>query len=118
MIEINEKNLQKKNNLYLLRSLFLLKKNFPSYNSFYFVLFFLKYLGIIVQSRLIEMVTNKEGVSFNKYFKNLFLFGKDFSPMYKNYFFVSIFGAVVVLIFYLYSAFCFFYMKYKYKNIN
>ena len=76
MIELNEKNLPKKNNLSLLRSLFLLKKNFPSYDTFYFVLFFLKYLGIIVQSRLIEMVTNKEGVSFNKYFKNIFFFRK------------------------------------------
>ena len=118
MIELNEKNLPNKNNLSLLRSLFLLKKNFPSYETFYFVLFFLKYLGIIVQSRLIEMATNKEGVSFNKYFKNIFFFGNDFSVMYKNYFTICIFGAVIILIFYIYSAFCFLYMKYKYKNIT
>ena len=118
MIELNEKNLPKKNNLSLLRSLFLLKKNFPSYDAFYFVLFFLKYLGIIVQSRLIEMATNKEGVSFNKYFKNIFFFGNDFCVMYKNYFAICIFGAIIILIFYIYSAFCFLYMKYKYKNIT
>ena len=118
MIEINEKNLPKKNNLYLLKSIFLLKKNFPSSNAFYFILFFLKYLGIIVNSRILEMVEAKGNISLNKYFKNLFLFGKDFSIMHKHYFTISIIGAVIILLYFLYSGFCFLYMNYKYKDIN
>ena len=105
MVELNEKNIRRKNELFLYKSLFLLKKNYPHSNLFYFVTFFLKYLGIIVQSRIIEMVTNKETISFNKYFKNIFLFGRDFSAMYKNYFAISIFGAVLILIYFIYIIF-------------
>ena len=117
MIEINEKNIRRKNYLFLFKSLFLLKKNYPHSNIFYFVTFFLKYIGIIVQSRIIEMVTNKDTISFNKYFKNIFFFGKDFSIMKKNYFTISIFGAILILIYFIYIIFCLSYMKYKYKNI-
>ena len=118
MIELNEKNTKRKNNLYLLKSLFLIRKNYPHSDTFFFASFFLKYLGIIVQSRLIEMVTNKDTISFNKYFKNLFLFGRDFSVMHKNYFTISIFGAVLILIYFIFLGFCFLYMRYKYKNIS
>ena len=118
MIELNEKNIKRKNNLYLLKSLFLIKKNYPHSDTYFFVLFFLKYTGIIVLSRVIEMVTNKDTISFNKYFKNLFLFGNDFSSMHKNYFTISIFGAILILIYFIYTGFCIFYMRYKYKDIS
>ena len=118
MIELNEKNIKRKNNLYLLKSLFLIKKNYPHSDTYFFVLFFLKYIGIIVLSRVIEMVINKDTISFNKYFKNLFLFGNDFSSMHKNYFTISIFGAILILIYFIYTGFCIFYMRYKYKDIS
>ena len=118
MIEINEKTTTKKNNLYLLKSLFLLKKNFPTSDTCFYFLFFLKYLGIIVNSRIIEMVTCKDSVSLNKYLKNIFLFGKDFSAMHKNYFSGSMTIAAIVLIYWLFNIFCVLYMKYKYKKIT
>ena len=118
MIEINEKTTTKKNNLYLLKSLFLLKKNFPTSDTCFYFLFFLKYLGIIVNSRIIEMVTCKDSVSLNKYLKNIFLFGKDFSAMHKNYFSGSMTIATIVLIYWLFNIFCVLYMKYKYKKIT
>ena len=118
MIEINEKTTTQKNNLYLLKSLFLLKKNFPTSDTCFYFLFFLKYLGIIVNSRIIEMVTCKDSVSLNKYLKNIFLFGKDFSAMHKNYFSGSMTIATIVLIYWLFNIFCVLYMKYKYKKIT
>ena len=118
MMEINEKIVPQKNNLYLLKSLYLIKKYFPVSNAFYFLLYFLKYLGIIANSRFIEMVTNKDSISLNKYLKNIFLFGKDFSVMHKNYIAVCISGALILLLFYVYTGFCLFYMKYKYKDIS
>ena len=118
MIEINEKITTKKNNLYLTRSLYLLKTNFPTSETCFYFLFFLKYLGVIANSRIIEMVTCKDSVSLNKYFKNLFLFGKDFSVMHKHYFSLSIAIAVIILIYLFFFGFVLLYMKYKYKNIT
>ena len=118
MIEINEKNIPKKNNLYLTKSIYLHKKSFPTSETFFYFLFFLKYLGVIANSRIIEMVTCKDSVYLNKYIKNLFLFGKDFSVMHKNYFAISIVIAVIFLFFYIFFGFSIVYMRYKYKNIT
>ena len=118
MIEINEKSIPIKNNIYLYKSFFLLKSNFPFTKTFFYVLFFLKYLGIIVDSRIIEMVTGQDTVSLNKYFKNLFIFGNDFSAMHKHYFAISLAGAIIVLMYGLYYIFCLLYMRYKYINIT
>ena len=116
-MEINEK-INSNNNLYLLKSAYLLKTNFPSANTFYIILFFLKYLGIIANSRIIEEITNKDNISINKYLKNFFIFGNSFSAMYKNYFSLIIFGAFVYLAYFIYFIICIFYMRKKYKKIN
>ena len=118
MIEINEKNIPKKNNLFLTKSLYLVKKNFISSETGFYFLFFLKYLGVIANSRIIEMVTCKDSVYLNKYIKNLFLFGNDFSIMHKNYFPIIIALAAIILFFYVFFGFSLLYMKYKYKNIT
>ena len=115
MIEINEKNIPKKNNLFLTKSLYLVKKNFISSETGFYFLFFLKYLGVIANSRIIEMVTCKDSVYLNKYIKNLFLFGNDFSIMHKNYFPIIIALAAIIVFFYVFFGFSLLYMKYKYK---
>ena len=118
MIEINEKNIPNENNMYLLKALYLMRKSTPISQTFLFVLFFTKYLGVIVNSRIIEMITSKGSVSLNKYLKNLFLFGQDLSVMHRYYFEISIFGAILILCYYIYFMSCFIYMRFTYKNIS
>ena len=115
----NEKNEPKMNdNNYLLKSIYLIKTNLPSSELFYAILFFFKYIGIIVNSRIIEMTVNKGNISINKYLCNFLIFGKNFKIIFNNYQFITILGAFLLLFFLLFTFFSFLYMKIKYQNIK
>jgi hypothetical protein len=96
----------------------LFKKNFPSSQLFFIIFYSLKYIGLIVNSRIIEMNLNKDTISLNKYLCNFLIFGKSFSPIYSNYQLICFLGASFLLLFVLFSSFSFIYMKIKYQNIN
>ena len=117
--EKNEKNETKiKNNNYLLKSLHLIKINFPSSDVFYAVMFFFKYIGVIVNSRIIEMILNKEIIHINKYLCSFLIFGKNFKLILNHYQLITIIGALLLLVFILFSFFSFLYMKIKYQSIK
>ena len=109
--------IRKDSNGYLLKSLYLIKKNFPTSNVFYIIMYFFKYIGIIVNSRLVEMSLNKS-ISINKYLANMLIFGKNFSPIFNHYELISMIGAIILLLFTIYTISCFIYMRIKYKKIN
>ena len=109
---------RKDNNVYFLKTLYLIKKNFPTSYLFYSIMYCFKYIGIIVNSRIIEMNLNKDYISINKYLSNLLIFGKSFSPIFNNYQLISTLGAFILLIFSLFTIFCFIYMKIKYEKIT
>jgi len=118
-MEYEEKEEQSKDNdLYLLKSLHLIKLYFPSSNLFYLIMFLFKYIGIIVNSRIIEMVQNKEHTSINKYLSNFLIFGKSFAGIIEYYNSLTMLGACLLLVYFIFCFCSFFYMKFKYKNIN
>ena len=106
------------NNMPILRYLYLIKNNYPSSELIYMVLFVFKYIGIIANTRIIEMVLNKKTISLNRYLRNFFIFGKNFSIIYKNYQTITISLAIFFLIFSLYMLICYVYIKMKYKRIT
>jgi flagellar biosynthesis protein FlhB len=112
----NESN--NNNNNYIIKSFYLIKNNFPTSDLFYRILFSLKYIGLIINSRIVEMSLNKKTISLNKYLCNFLIFGKSLSPIYSNYQLICFLGASFLLLFILFSSFSFIYMKIKYQNIN
>ena len=112
----NESN--NNNNNYILKSFYLIKNNFPTSDLFYRILFSLKYIGLIINSRIVEMSLNNETLSLNKYLRNFLIFGKGFSPIYKNYQFITILGALFLFFFVLFGILGLIYMKIKYQKIN
>ena len=108
----------KVNDIHKLKSLHLIKLNFPSSNLFYIIMFLFKYIGIIVNSRIIEMVQNKEHTSVNKYLSNFLIFGKSFSGKIEYYSILTTMGAIIFIFYIVLFFFSFLYMKFKYKNIN
>ena len=76
--------IRKDSNVYLLRTFYLIKKNYPTSNIFYTIMYSFKYIGIIVSSRIIEMNENKGYISINKYLANMLIFGKNFAPIFNH----------------------------------
>lgn len=111
-------DLNKGNEVYLLKSLHLIKLNFPTSNLFYIIMFLFKYIGIIVNSRIIEMVQNKEYNSINKYLSNFLIFGKGFVGNIEYYSVLTMLGALILILYFILSFSYLYFMKYKYKNIN
>ena len=103
-------------NNYIIRSSYLLISNFPSSDLFYIIMFSLKYVGLIVNSRIIEMTLNKCGISLNKYLSNFLIFGKKLSPINKHYQIITIIGALFIVIYSIYFTYCYIYIKIKYQN--
>ena len=114
--EIIEK--RKDNNGYLLKTFYLIKKNYPTSNLFYLIMYFFKYIGIIVNSRIIELNENKDIISINKYLINILIFGRNFSPILNHYQLISLIGSIILLLFIIFTISCFIYMKIKYGNIS
>ena len=106
------------NNYYLLKSNYYIRKYFPSSKIFYLIMILFKYLGIISNSRIIEMSLSENNLSINKYISNFFIFGKSFSIVTNNYQLICIIGAIILLIFQIYIILCFTYMKARYKNVR
>lgn len=116
----NEARNAKKNSnkLFLLRVSYLIRKNFPTSNVFYILMFLFKYIGIIVNSRIIELVQNKSHTSIDKYLMNFFIFGRSFSSNIRNYQLISMIGAIILLSFLIVVLILIGIMKIKYRNIK
>ena len=110
--------IKKDSNVYLLKTFYLIKKNYPRSNVFYTIMYSFKYIGIIVSSRIIEMNENKGYISINKYLANMLIFGKNFSAIFNHYYLISLIGAITLLLFTIFTISCFIYMKIKYQKIN
>ena len=106
------------NNIPRLKCYYLIKTNYPISQLFFIILYIFKYIGIIANTRIIEMANNKKSISLNKYLRNLFIFGKNFSVAFQNYQTVSISIAIFLLIFLLYMFCCIVYIRIKYKKNN
>ena len=64
-MEDDKKNESKNNNLYLLKSLFLAQTSGQTSELFFIIFFSLKYIGLIVNSRIVEMVIKIQFQSTN-----------------------------------------------------
>ena len=114
-----EKNENKNSNkLFLLRVSYLVRKNFPSSNFFYILMFLLKYIGIVVNSRIIELVLNKSHTSINKYLMNFLIFGRSFVFGIKHYQLITMIGAIILLCYFIVTLIFIAIMKMKYRNIK
>ena len=115
----NEKKEDKfPNNIYRTKRLYLIKINYPTSEFFFIILYTFKYIGIIANTRIIEMTRNKNSISLNKYLRNFFIFGKNFSIICPNYQMISISIAIFFLIFFLYLVVCFAYIRIKYAKVS
>ena len=54
-MDIDEKKESNNYNNHLIKSLYCLKKNFPSSQLFFIIFYSLKYIGLIANSRIVEM---------------------------------------------------------------
>ena len=113
-----KKNESKNNNLYLLKSLFLAQASGPTSEIFFVIFFSLKYIGLLVNARIVEMVVNKNTTSLNKYLRNFLIFGKNLSPILNNYHIITIIGATFLFFFILFFLLSIIYMKIKYGKIK
>ena len=114
----DEKKESKNNNIYIIKSLFLSKRIVPTSDIFFIIFFSLKYIGLIVNSRIIEMTLNKNTISINKYLRNFLIFGKSLSPVLNNYQLITLFGAFFLLFYLLLAVSSIIYLKIKYSKIN
>ena len=116
----NEEKSWKKNinNLFLLRTFYLIRQNFPTSNMFYILMFLFKYVGIIVNSRIIEMIQNKSHTSINKYLMNFLIFGKSFAPNIEHYQLITMIGAIILLCYFIVVFILLAIMNIKYRNIK
>ena len=116
----NEEKSGKKNinKLFLLRVFYLIRKNFPKSFMFYVLMFLLKYTGIIVNSRIIEMVQNKAHTSINKYLVNILIFGKSFVTNINHYQLITVIGAIILLCYFIVVFILLAIMNIKYRNIK
>ena len=106
------------NNYYLLKSCYLIRKNFPSSKPFYLIMILLKYFGIVANSRIIEMSLSENNLSINKYLSNFFILGKKFSGILSHYQILTLTGAFFLIILNFFIISCFLYMKARYKNVK
>ena len=113
-----KKNESKYNNLYLLKSLSLAQTSGPTSEIFFVIFFSLKYIGLLVNARIVEMVVNKDTTSLNKYLRNFLIFGKNLSPILNNYHIITIIGATFLFFFILFFLLSIIYMKIKYGKIK
>ena len=93
----------KKNKIYLLRYIYMIRKNLPTNSIFYLAMFILNYIGAIVCSRIPEISINSKFFSVNQFLSSILIFGKNFKTIQNNYEFYCIFGALILLI---YCIFC------------
>ena len=114
----DKKSESKNNNIYIIKSLFLSKRIVPTSDIFFIIFFSLKYIGLIVNSRIIEMTLNKNTISINKYLRNFLIFGKSLSPVLNNYQLITLFGAFFLLFYLLLAVSGVIYLKIKYSKIN
>ena len=109
----DEKEEQDKgNDIHILKSLHLIKLNFPSSNLFYIIMFLFKYIGIIANSRIIETVQNKEYTSINKYLSNFLIFGKKFAGKIEYYSVFTSLGAFILIFYFILFICSIIYMKF------
>ena len=113
-----DKNESKNNNYFLLKCFYLIKVNGPNSESLYIILFTLKYIGLIVNSRIVEMTVNKDIISVNKYLVNFFIFGKSLSPILNHYHIITLFGAILLVIYGIFGFSSTIYVKFKYSKIK
>ena len=106
------------NNYYLLKSFYLIRKNFPRLNAFYLLMILLKYFGILANSKIIEMVLAENNLSLNKFILNFFIFGKNFSLVNDKYKIIALTGAFILLFMNIFIVLSFLYMKARYKNVK
>ena len=105
-------------NYYLLYSIYSIRKNIPTSKIFYLVMYFFKYIGALICSRIPEKEINKNYFSLDKYLSGFLIFGKDYSLACTHYVLISIIIFVFLMIFIIFSSIFFNYMKVKFKNIT
>ena len=104
---------------YLLRSIYLIRKNFPSSEYIYIIMFFLKYFGYILFSLSLTEETNSQqnttGIKLSTVFSS-FLITSNNLPI-SNYIYpiTCMCGFFLLLLFLIVVAAGFFYMKKNYK---
>ena len=114
----NKKGINRRNKYYAFKTIYIIRKNYPTSKVFYLIMFILKYLGIISNSRIIEICLNENNLSFNRYISNFFIFGKNFSMIYAKYQLISIIGAIFFLIFIIFTISSYIFMYSRYKNVR
>ena len=104
---------------YLLRSIYLIRKNFPSSEYIYIIMFFLKYFGYILFSLSLTEETNSEqnttGIKLSTVFSSFLITSKNLPISNYIYPIICICGFFLLLLFLIVVAAGFFYMKKNYK---
>ena len=114
----NKKDIKRRNKYYAFKAIYIIRKNYPTSQVFYLIMFLFKYLGIISNSRIIEICLNENNLSINRYISNFFIFGKNFSLIYAKYQLISIIGAIIFLISIIFTISSYIFMHSRYKNVR
>ena len=114
----NKKGINRRNKYYAFKAIYIIRRNYPTSKVFYSIMFLFKYLGIISNSRIIEICLNENNLSINRYISNFFIFGKNFSIIYTKYQLISIIGAIFFLIFIIFTISSYIFMHSRYKNVR
>ena len=134
-MEDEEINLQYQKKIYIYKTLYLIRTNLPTSEILYMIMFFLKYIGLIILSislneweigdlkmKNIKDTNNIESNSsifnFQSFFSKFLITGNSLKILIKNYAEISLFGFYFLIIYIISIIFGIFYMKKKYYNNN
>ena len=129
--EMNQKN---ENNIYLYKTIYLIRINLPSSEFIYIIMFILKYIGLIILSiSLNEWENNnnendlikreklepeKKLFSLQSFLSNIMITGNNLKILNNHYPEICIIGFCLLLIYILSIFFGLIYMRNKYYNKN
>ena len=126
-MEDNQINDNQRNNKYLFKLFYLIRINLPTNEFLYAIMFFFKYLGLILFSiSLNELKINindnsNSEISYNfiyQFFIRLMINGRDLKILIHHYQEICLIGFYILIIFIIFIFLGTFYMKKKYYTEN
>ena len=132
-MEGNNINIDFEKYKYLYKTLYLIKTNLPSFEYLYIIMFFLKYIGIILFSTSLNKWNNDSKIQIKKdlsqditsissnnkihsFFENFLINGYNLKILTKHYAQMCILGFCFLIVYILCFVFGIFYMKNKYYD--
>ena len=112
-------NIDFEKNEYIFKIIYLIRSNLPSSEYLYIIMFFIKFVGLILISVSLNEWKKESNSSYNfvyHFFSKFVMSGKDLKLLNKNYQEFCILGFCILLVYIFIIIFGFLYVRDKYSN--